>query len=875
MKKRCSRELEGSGDDAGVAMASLQRLSSKEGTPEKSSEVTGLLLVSTPRSDEALVSSPYGSTKGLDAAILSMALPMLATLAADPIAGLVDSAFMGHISATQLAAVSVALTIFNTITKILNSPLLAVTTSYVALAAGAARAAHSSAGGGGRSDGGSTDRPVSCGAGTDIADGPAGAASSTGGSPTAGAGATAALLAAAGSSGGAGGSLPTSASGGPTTPAAQGTADVSAGDGGGGACGLVQRDAAAGPSASSAAAADRAPASLAAVEAAEADREGRTPASAQQSTAGGSSSSAGAGSDGGGGGMAVAGMGTEDRLQEVTELGETAAEATQPLLAGAGGGGGSSSSGSGGGLPSAAAADSAHPITGGGGKQWSAFWLDACKGAGREGKIGASSATASAAAAAPGSEAAVAAAATALAAAAADAAAEARAAGACLLLALLLGLAQSALLLGLGRWLLGVWGVHAGSPVWAPALGFLTIRALAAPVTSMLLVAQGVFRGLQDTHTPLKATLAVNFLNLAFTPVLLFVCRLGAPGAAAGTTAAQAVTLLGLLLALRRRLPQLRLVPRAALALPSTGTRAADDTAGGGAAPSKARVVLWSILREVLPLFKPTGYMVLRSVAFMGTYAVANALASHAGAEASASYQICFQIWMSVSLLADALSVAAQSLMARDLSSGCPQGAAQVAARVLELGGVLGLVLAAALGAGHRLLPRAFSSDPEVLGLAAVIMPIVAACEPVTVVAMVLDGVLYGTGGFRYAVLLAGGAATPSILVMLLGSRAAFKHGKMLTSAAVAGGASASAAGGVPSIAAGMGVGRAVLTIVWLGLAVLMVMRCVVIAAPYAVRRGPFSKLRRSRWRQGGGGPVVVGSTAGAGPSSSGGGAQV
>jgi hypothetical protein len=42
--------------------------------------------------------------------------------------------------------------------------------------------------------------------------------------------------------------------------------------------------------------------------------------------------------------------------------------------------------------------------------------------------------------------------------------------------------------------------------------------------------------------------------------------------------------------------------------------------------------------------------------------------------------QVVFQIWLAVSLLADALAVAAQSLMARDLGAGAPQRAAHVCA---------------------------------------------------------------------------------------------------------------------------------------------------------------------------------------------------
>lgn len=51
---------------------------------------------------------------------------MLATLAADPIAGLVDSAYMGRAGAAQLAAVGVALSVFNTCTKVGGSVCVCV-----------------------------------------------------------------------------------------------------------------------------------------------------------------------------------------------------------------------------------------------------------------------------------------------------------------------------------------------------------------------------------------------------------------------------------------------------------------------------------------------------------------------------------------------------------------------------------------------------------------------------------------------------------------------------------------------------------------------------------------------------------------------------
>ncbi|URD83693.1 Zn-finger in Ran binding protein [Musa troglodytarum] len=64
--------------------------------------------------------------------ILSIALPAVLALAADPIASLVDTAFVGHLGSVELAAVGVSVSIFNLVSKLFNVPLLNVTTSFVA-----------------------------------------------------------------------------------------------------------------------------------------------------------------------------------------------------------------------------------------------------------------------------------------------------------------------------------------------------------------------------------------------------------------------------------------------------------------------------------------------------------------------------------------------------------------------------------------------------------------------------------------------------------------------------------------------------------------------------------------------------------------------
>jgi hypothetical protein len=80
---------------------------------------------------------PAPRRNSIDAEILLIALPTIATLAADPLAGLVSTAFIGRLGASPLASAGVALSVYNSITKMLNMPLLAVTTSSVAQALGA------------------------------------------------------------------------------------------------------------------------------------------------------------------------------------------------------------------------------------------------------------------------------------------------------------------------------------------------------------------------------------------------------------------------------------------------------------------------------------------------------------------------------------------------------------------------------------------------------------------------------------------------------------------------------------------------------------------------------------------------------------------
>ena len=64
--------------------------------------------------------------------IISLSLPALAGQAIDPIAQLMETAYIGRLGTLELASAGVSVVIFNIISKLFNIPLLSVATSFVA-----------------------------------------------------------------------------------------------------------------------------------------------------------------------------------------------------------------------------------------------------------------------------------------------------------------------------------------------------------------------------------------------------------------------------------------------------------------------------------------------------------------------------------------------------------------------------------------------------------------------------------------------------------------------------------------------------------------------------------------------------------------------
>ncbi|KAJ1415625.1 Polysaccharide biosynthesis protein, C-terminal domain [Sesbania bispinosa] len=74
---------------------------------------------------------PYSSSD-VKRELLLLSLPALAGQAIDPLAQLMETAYIGRLGTMELASAGVSVTIFNIISKLFNIPLLSVATSFVA-----------------------------------------------------------------------------------------------------------------------------------------------------------------------------------------------------------------------------------------------------------------------------------------------------------------------------------------------------------------------------------------------------------------------------------------------------------------------------------------------------------------------------------------------------------------------------------------------------------------------------------------------------------------------------------------------------------------------------------------------------------------------
>ncbi|RZB84274.1 Protein DETOXIFICATION 42 isoform B [Glycine soja] len=303
----------------------------------------------------------------------------------------------------------------------------------------------------------------------------------------------------------------------------------------------------------------------------------------------------------------------------------------------------------------------------------------------------------------------------------------------------ILGLIQAIFLISAAKPLLNFMGVTSDSPMLHPAKQYLKLRSLGAPAVLLSLAMQGVFRGFKDTKTPLYATVAGDVTNIALDPLFMFVFRLGVSGAAIAHVISQ--YLISVIL-LWRLLEQVDLIPP-------------------------------SINHLQLDRFLKNGFLLLmRVIAVTFCVTLAASLAARQGPTSMAAFQVCLQVWLAVSLLADGLAVAGQAILAGAFANKDFNRATATASRVLQMGLVLGLALAFILGTGLHFGAKIFTQDANVLHLIQIGIPFIAVTQPLNSLAFVFDGVNFGASDFAYSAFSMVVVAILSIISLLILSSA-------------------------------------------------------------------------------------------------------
>uniref|UniRef100_A0A0E0GJ15 Protein DETOXIFICATION n=1 Tax=Oryza nivara TaxID=4536 RepID=A0A0E0GJ15_ORYNI len=293
-----------------------------------------------------------------------------------------------------------------------------------------------------------------------------------------------------------------------------------------------------------------------------------------------------------------------------------------------------------------------------------------------------------------------------------------------------LGLLQAVFLVFSAKFVLNIMGVKNDSPMLRPAVRYLTIRSLGAPAVLLSLAMQGVFRGFKDTKTPLYATVVGDAANIILDPILMFVCHMGVTGAAVAHVISQYLITMILLCRLIR---QVDVIPP-------------------------------SLKSLKFGRFLGCGFLLLaRVVAVTFCVTLASSLAARHGPTIMAAFQICCQLWLATSLLADGLAVAGQAVLASAFAKNDKGKVVVATSRVLQLSIVLGMGLTVVLGVGMKFGAGIFTKDIDVIDVIHKGIPFVAGTQTINSLAFVFDGINFGASDYTYSAYSMVGVAAISI----------------------------------------------------------------------------------------------------------------
>ncbi|MBG6185026.1 putative MATE family efflux protein [Arthrobacter sp. CAN_A214] len=243
-------------------------------------------------------------------------------------------------------------------------------------------------------------------------------------------------------------------------------------------------------------------------------------------------------------------------------------------------------------------------------------------------------------------------------------------------------------------------------------------------LTAMLVVlaATGVLRGLQDTTTPLVVA-GVGFgVNIALNYLLVYGAGMSVAGSALGTSITQWGMAVVYLVILVR------------------GLRA-------------SAVPLRPSLRGIRTTASVGSWLMLRTASLRFAILATVFVATDQGPLSLAAHQLVMTVFTFLAFALDALAIAAQALIGKELGSGNKPLARALTRRMVVWGLGFGAGTGALLALAAPFAGWIFTTDQSVQSAFAAGLWILAVSQPVCGLVFVLDGVLIGAGDARYLAL--------------------------------------------------------------------------------------------------------------------------
>jgi putative MATE family efflux protein len=282
-------------------------------------------------------------------------------------------------------------------------------------------------------------------------------------------------------------------------------------------------------------------------------------------------------------------------------------------------------------------------------------------------------------------------------------------------LSLAIGVALAAALAALAPQVVSLVGVEGRTADYAET--YLRIVALGVPSFFLALSGQGFLRGRAELTAPLVVIVLGNVLNVALEVLFVYGLGWGIEGSAWGTAIAQSCMGVGFVWLIVSRAGRRHMAPVGRLA------------------------------RRLLSVGK---FIFIRTFALISAFVLAGAVVARFGDAELGAYQISFQLFLFLALALDAIAIAGQILVGRELGAGRPERAYDASVRMISLSVVTGASFAVGLLALSGVLPQLFSSDPAVLAECAALWPIFALLQPVSGAVFALDGILIGASDGPY-----------------------------------------------------------------------------------------------------------------------------